>query len=51
MTPITRATLINNAGSTGDLSKKVGDYNATEIQDYVNLNITSYISIVYVYLK
>lgn len=44
--PITRAILINNAGSTGDLSKKVGDYQATEIQDYVNLNITSYISIV-----
>lgn len=49
MAPITRAILINNAGSTGDLSKKVGDYTATEIQDYVNLNITSYISIVYVF--
>ncbi|KAG2195250.1 hypothetical protein INT47_007979 [Mucor saturninus] len=46
MAPIARAILINNAGSTGDLSKKVGEYTATEIGDYVNLNITSYISIV-----
>ncbi|KAI7901776.1 uncharacterized protein BX663DRAFT_571010 [Cokeromyces recurvatus] len=44
--PITEAILINNAGSTGDLSKKVGDYTASEIEDYVNLNITSYISLV-----
>jgi sepiapterin reductase len=44
--PITKAILINNAGSTGDLSKKVGEYQVNEIQDYVNLNITSYIAIV-----
>lgn len=44
--PITDAVLINNAGSTGDLSKKVGDYNTNEIQDYVDLNVTSYISMV-----
>ncbi|GAA5795424.1 hypothetical protein HPULCUR_000781 [Helicostylum pulchrum] len=44
--PVTNAILVNNAGSTGDLAKKVADYNAAEIQEYVNLNITSYISVV-----
>ncbi|KAI9478810.1 MAG: hypothetical protein EXX96DRAFT_595926 [Benjaminiella poitrasii] len=44
--PITKAVLVNNAGSTGNLSKKVSDYTASEIQDYVNLNIASYISLV-----
>ncbi|KAG2212161.1 hypothetical protein INT46_005996 [Mucor plumbeus] len=49
--PITDAVLINNAGSTGDLSKKVGDYDVNEIQDYVDLNITSYISMVTGFIK
>ncbi|EPB85896.1 sepiapterin reductase [Mucor circinelloides 1006PhL] len=49
--PITNAVLINNAGSTGDLSKTVGDYDASEIQDYVDLNITSYISMVTGFIK
>ncbi|KAL9557185.1 hypothetical protein MBANPS3_001527 [Mucor bainieri] len=49
--PITKAVLINNAGSTGDLSKKVGDYNASEIQEYVDLNITSYIAMVTGFIK
>ncbi|CEP16548.1 hypothetical protein [Parasitella parasitica] len=49
--PITDAVLINNAGSTGDLSKKVGAYDSNEIQAYVDLNITSYISIVTGFIK
>ncbi|KAI8979851.1 hypothetical protein BDF20DRAFT_872038 [Mycotypha africana] len=44
--PITNAFLINNAGSTGDLSKKVKDYEALEIQEYINFNITSYAMLV-----
>ncbi|KAI8972487.1 hypothetical protein BDB01DRAFT_730145 [Pilobolus umbonatus] len=44
--PITKAILINNAGSTGDLSKKVGEYQAEDIQHYVQLNITSYITLI-----
>ncbi|KAI8647447.1 hypothetical protein BD408DRAFT_408570 [Parasitella parasitica] len=51
VTPITDAVLINNAGSIGDLSKKVGSYDASEIQDYVDLNITSYISMVTGFIK
>ncbi|KAI8141699.1 hypothetical protein BJV82DRAFT_172912 [Fennellomyces sp. T-0311] len=44
--PVTRAVLVNNAGSTGDLSKKVSEYDAQEIQTYLNLNIASYIALV-----
>ncbi|EIE87800.1 hypothetical protein RO3G_12511 [Rhizopus delemar RA 99-880] len=44
--PITKIVLINNAGSTGDLSKKVEDYTMEEIQTYIDLNITSYTSLI-----
>ncbi|CEJ04141.1 Putative Sepiapterin reductase [Rhizopus microsporus] len=44
--PITKAVLINNAGSTGDLSKKVDDYTMEEIQTYIDLNVTSYIALI-----
>ncbi|KAI9020258.1 hypothetical protein CLU79DRAFT_704000 [Phycomyces nitens] len=43
---LTRAVLINNAGTTGDLSKTIGEYTAAEIQSYVNVNIASYITLV-----
>ncbi|KAI8391753.1 sepiapterin reductase [Radiomyces spectabilis] len=43
---MTRVTLINNAGSTGDLGKKVMDYDPEEIQKYINLNIGSYMALV-----
>ncbi|KAF7721526.1 hypothetical protein EC973_004524 [Apophysomyces ossiformis] len=43
--PLTKAILINNAGSTGDLSKQVQDYDADEIQSYVDVNITSFITL------
>ncbi|ORX43030.1 NAD(P)-binding protein [Hesseltinella vesiculosa] len=42
----TSITLINNAGSTGDLSQTVGDYTSEAIQRYVDMNITSYITLV-----
>ena len=42
---MTRAILVNNAGSTGDLSKKVSDYEAQEIQSYIDMNIASYITL------
>lgn len=45
-TPITNVYLINNAGSTGDLSKKVANYDADEVQTYYNVNVTSFISLV-----
>ncbi|KAG0745535.1 hypothetical protein G6F57_003437 [Rhizopus arrhizus] len=44
--PITKVVLINNAGSTGDLSKKVEDYTMEEIQTYIDLNVTSYTSLI-----
>ncbi|KAI8059060.1 uncharacterized protein B0P05DRAFT_558928 [Gilbertella persicaria] len=44
--PITNAYLINNAGSIGDLSKKISDYTVSEIQDYVSFNISSYVALV-----
>ncbi|KAG1471066.1 hypothetical protein G6F56_002333 [Rhizopus delemar] len=44
--PVTKVVLVNNAGSTGDLSKKVQDYTVEEIQAYTDLNVTSYISII-----
>ncbi|KAI9498062.1 hypothetical protein BDB00DRAFT_755268 [Zychaea mexicana] len=44
--PVTRAVLVNNAGSTGDLSKKVSGYEAQEVQAYVDMNIASYITLV-----
>ncbi|KAL0078873.1 sepiapterin reductase [Phycomyces blakesleeanus] len=43
---LTRAVLVNNAGTTGDLSKKIGEYTAAEIQNYVNVNIASYVTLV-----
>ncbi|KAG2226396.1 hypothetical protein INT45_000564 [Circinella minor] len=43
---VTRAILINNAGSTGDLSKAVSDYEAEEIQSYIDMNIASYITLI-----
>ncbi|KAI7857144.1 hypothetical protein BDC45DRAFT_436246 [Circinella umbellata] len=43
---VTRAILINNAGSTGDLSKAVSDYEAEEIQSYTDMNIASYIMLI-----
>ncbi|KAI8343142.1 sepiapterin reductase [Chlamydoabsidia padenii] len=39
-------TLINNAGTTGDLAQKVGDYSSTDIQSFIDLNVTSYITLV-----
>jgi sepiapterin reductase len=47
--PLTKAILINNAGTTGDLSKSVDQYTSTEIQQHVSHNIASYISLMYVY--
>lgn len=44
--PLTSATLINNAGSTGDLTKQVSDYEAEEIQAYFNVNLVSYTTLV-----
>ncbi|CAO3642639.1 unnamed protein product [Cunninghamella echinulata] len=44
-TEINNITLINNAGSTGDLSKKVSEYSLENIQQYIDLNITSYITL------
>jgi sepiapterin reductase len=44
--PITNAYLINNAGTTGDLTKKVSDYNSAEIKQYFDVNIISYVSLV-----
>ncbi|RCI03800.1 hypothetical protein CU098_011894 [Rhizopus stolonifer] len=44
--PITNAYLINNAGSIGDLSKKISDYTVSEIQDYVSFNISSYVALI-----
>ncbi|KAI8877820.1 sepiapterin reductase-like protein [Backusella circina FSU 941] len=44
--PLTKAVLINNAGTTGDLSKTVDQYTPTEIQQHVSHNIASYISLV-----
>ncbi|KAL1936443.1 hypothetical protein VTP01DRAFT_577 [Rhizomucor pusillus] len=49
--PLTHATLINNAGSTGDLSKRVPDYNAEEIQQYCDFNIASYACLVSGFIK
>ncbi|KAG0175676.1 hypothetical protein DFQ28_006868 [Apophysomyces sp. BC1034] len=43
---LTKAVLINNAGSTGDLSKQVLDYDVDEIQSYVDVNLTSYIVLI-----
>ncbi|KAI9256443.1 sepiapterin reductase [Phascolomyces articulosus] len=43
---VTRAILVNNAGSTGDLSKKVADYEPQEIQSYMDMNIVSYITLI-----
>ncbi|CAO3613042.1 unnamed protein product [Cunninghamella blakesleeana] len=42
---LNKITLINNAGSTGDLSKKVHEYDLGIIQQYVDLNLTSYITL------
>ncbi|KAI9250753.1 hypothetical protein BY458DRAFT_562722 [Sporodiniella umbellata] len=43
--PITQVILINNAGSTGDLSKQVKDYTMEEIQAYNDFNISSYFAL------
>ncbi|CAO3598632.1 unnamed protein product [Absidia cylindrospora] len=43
---ISTLALINNAGSTGDLAQKVGDYCPESIQSYIDMNITSYITLV-----
>ncbi|OZJ05565.1 hypothetical protein BZG36_01714 [Bifiguratus adelaidae] len=40
--PITKAVLINNAGTLGPLSKKMSEYNTKEIHDYFNLNVVSF---------
>jgi sepiapterin reductase len=44
--PVTNAYLINNAGTTGDLSKKVSNYNSNEIKNYFDVNIVSFASLV-----
>ncbi|KAI8368988.1 hypothetical protein BD560DRAFT_130239 [Blakeslea trispora] len=49
--PITHAVLINNAGSIGDMSKKVSQYTPEEIQEYMNINVTSYSAIVTGFLQ
>ncbi|KAJ8651723.1 sepiapterin reductase [Lichtheimia ornata] len=49
--PLTSATLINNAGSTGDLTKQVSDYEAEEIQAYFNVNLVSYTTLVSGFLR
>ncbi|KAI7876248.1 NAD(P)-binding protein [Lichtheimia hyalospora FSU 10163] len=49
--PLTQATLVNNAGSTGDLTKKVCDYEAEEIQSYLNVNLVSYTTLVSGFLR
>ncbi|KAI8372068.1 hypothetical protein EDC96DRAFT_439219 [Choanephora cucurbitarum] len=49
--PITHAVLINNAGSIGDMSKKVAEYTTTEIQEYINTNVTSYSALVTGFLQ
>jgi sepiapterin reductase len=49
--PITNAYLINNAGTTGDLSKKASDYNSAEIKQYYDVNIVSYVSLVSGFIK
>ncbi|KAI7870327.1 hypothetical protein BDF14DRAFT_1741203 [Spinellus fusiger] len=43
---LTNVTLINNAGTLGDLSKTVADYTPQEIQTYININIASYTALV-----
>ncbi|ORY98686.1 hypothetical protein BCR43DRAFT_487976 [Syncephalastrum racemosum] len=40
------ATLICNAGSTGDLRKTVAEYTAEEIQAYYDMNIISYTTLI-----
>jgi sepiapterin reductase len=50
-TPITNVYLVNNAGSTGDLSKKVVDYDLNEVQNYYNVNVISFISLVSGFIK
>ncbi|KAI8584096.1 hypothetical protein K450DRAFT_168697 [Umbelopsis ramanniana AG] len=49
--PITNAYLINNAGTTGDLSKKASAYNSAEIKQYYDVNIVSYVSLVSGFIK
>ncbi|CAO3663776.1 unnamed protein product [Umbelopsis ramanniana] len=49
--PITNVYLINNAGTTGDLSKKASDYNSAEIKQYYDVNIVSYVSLVSGFIK
>ncbi|KAI9319757.1 Sepiapterin reductase [Dichotomocladium elegans] len=49
--PYSSATLINNAGTTGDLSKRVMEYSASEIQAYLNVNVASYVALVSGFLK
>ncbi|KAI8097515.1 sepiapterin reductase [Halteromyces radiatus] len=44
-------TLINNAGSTGDLSQTVAEYQPETIQSYIDMNVTSYITLVSGFLK
>jgi len=49
--PITNAYLINNAGTTGDLSKKVSHYGSQEVKNYFDVNIVSYVSLVSGFIK
>ncbi|KAI8073795.1 hypothetical protein BC940DRAFT_249709 [Gongronella butleri] len=44
-------TLINNAGSTGDLSRQVGSYEPAVIQQYIDMNLTSYFTLINGILK
>ncbi|KAI9277748.1 hypothetical protein BC943DRAFT_332528 [Umbelopsis sp. AD052] len=49
--PITNVCLINNAGTTGDLSKKASAYNSAEIKQYYDVNIVSFVSLVSGFIK